>query len=1110
MAPKHKSSDVGNSDRPKRSRKVLPLSEKVKVLDLIRKEKKSYAEVAKIYSKNESSIREIVKKEKEIRASFAVSPPTAKVTATVRDKRLVKMEQALHLWVEDMNRKRVPIDSNVLRQKALSLYDDFSKGSPKTSDTKPFTASKGWLHRFRSRFSHHHKKKKGTMAQVATSTLPVEEEESPESRMVVTFLMSALESMCKELAKSKAEVACIAVYETDVFVVGTERGCAFVNARTDFQKDFAKYCVAEGLRERKPPCPANGLQVPSGETEILRKAVEDYFCCCYGKALGTTAMVPIPYEQMLRDQAAVVVQGLPEGVAFQHPENYDLATLKWILENKAGISFIINRPFLVPESQLGGPATGTDAERSVVSPSESCGPINVKTEPMEDSGISLKAAAVSVKKESEDPNYYEYNMQESHHSSTSNEVIEMELPVEDSSRLVLSETSEDPEAEVKIEGNTNSPSITNSASGVEELNIVQVTVPDNEKERLSSIEKIKQLREQVNDLFSRKFGEAIGVDFPVKVPYRKITFNPGCVVVDGMPPGVVFKAPGYLEISSMRRILDAAEFIKFTVIRPLPGLELSNVGKRKIDQEGRVFQEKWERAYFFVEVQNIPTCLICKQSMSVSKEYNLRRHYQTNHSKHYDQYTEKMRDEKLHELKKGLRKYLLGSSEIECPEQKQVFANSNPPENAAMQPVEDVAGNLWEKLREKIRSFVAYSIAIDEITDINNTTQLAIFIRGVDENFDVSEELLDTVPMTGTKSGNEIFLRVEKSLKKFNIDWSKLVSVASTGTPAMVDASNGLVTKLKSRVAMFCKGSELKSVCCIIHPESLCAQKLKMAHVMDVVVNSVNWICSRGLNHSEFTTLLYELDSQYGSLLYYTEIKWLSRGLVLKRFFESLEEIDCFMSSRGKPLPQLSSKDWVRDLAFLVDMTMHLNTLNISLQGHSQIVTQMYDQIRAFLAKLCLWETHLARNNLAHFPTLKSVSKNESDGLNYIPKIVELKTEFQKRLSDFKLYESELTLFSSPFSVKIDSVHEDLQMEVIDLQCNTVLKTKYDKVGIPEFYKYLWSSYPKYRNHCAKILSMFGSTYICEQLFSIMKLSKTKYCSQLKDSQWDSVLHITT
>uniref|UniRef100_A0A5F9D7Y9 Uncharacterized protein n=1 Tax=Oryctolagus cuniculus TaxID=9986 RepID=A0A5F9D7Y9_RABIT len=79
------------------------------------------------------------------------------------------------------------------------------------------------------------------MAQVAMTTLPMEHKSS-ESRMVVTFLMSALESMCKELAKSKAEVACIAMYETDVFVVGTERGSAFVNARKDLQEDFAQYC----------------------------------------------------------------------------------------------------------------------------------------------------------------------------------------------------------------------------------------------------------------------------------------------------------------------------------------------------------------------------------------------------------------------------------------------------------------------------------------------------------------------------------------------------------------------------------------------------------------------------------------------------------------------------------------------------------------------------------------------------------------------------------------------------------------------------------------------------------------------------------------------------
>ena len=176
MAPKRKSTDAGNLDMPKRSRKVHPLSEKVKILDLIRKEKKSYAEVAKIYSKNESSIREIVKKEKEIRASFAVAPQTAKVTATVRDKCLVKMEKALSLWVEDMNRKCVPVDSTVLRQKALSLYEDFSKGSSERSDTKPFTASKGWLHRFRNRFGLRNVKTAEAVPAVgeAAATFPAE------------------------------------------------------------------------------------------------------------------------------------------------------------------------------------------------------------------------------------------------------------------------------------------------------------------------------------------------------------------------------------------------------------------------------------------------------------------------------------------------------------------------------------------------------------------------------------------------------------------------------------------------------------------------------------------------------------------------------------------------------------------------------------------------------------------------------------------------------------------------------------------------------------------------------------------------------------------------
>lgn len=54
--------ETGNSAKPKRSYEVLPLSEKIKILDLILKEKKkSYAEVARMYSKDDSSVCEVVK-----------------------------------------------------------------------------------------------------------------------------------------------------------------------------------------------------------------------------------------------------------------------------------------------------------------------------------------------------------------------------------------------------------------------------------------------------------------------------------------------------------------------------------------------------------------------------------------------------------------------------------------------------------------------------------------------------------------------------------------------------------------------------------------------------------------------------------------------------------------------------------------------------------------------------------------------------------------------------------------------------------------------------------------------------------------------------------------
>ena len=64
MAPKHKSSDAGNSDLPERSCKVLLVCENVQVLNSIRKEENCMLSLLKSTVRMEFSLCEIVKKEK--------------------------------------------------------------------------------------------------------------------------------------------------------------------------------------------------------------------------------------------------------------------------------------------------------------------------------------------------------------------------------------------------------------------------------------------------------------------------------------------------------------------------------------------------------------------------------------------------------------------------------------------------------------------------------------------------------------------------------------------------------------------------------------------------------------------------------------------------------------------------------------------------------------------------------------------------------------------------------------------------------------------------------------------------------------------------------------
>ena len=92
---------------------------------------------------------------------------------------------------------------------------------------------------------------------------------------------------------------------------------------------------------------------------------------------------------------------------------------------------------------------------------------------------------------------------------------------------------------------------------------------------------------------------------------------------------------------------------------------------------------------------------------------------------------------------------------------------------------------------------------------------------------------------------------------------------------------------------------------------------------------------------------------------------------------------------------------------------------------------------------------------MIHFSTLQSLGKVEPKCLKeYADLLSTLIQEFDIRFTEFKALQPQFQLFSTPFAVQIDDVTEELQMELAELQSDTILKQKHADVGIPKFYSF--------------------------------------------------------
>jgi hypothetical protein len=86
---------------------------------------------------------------------------------------------------------------------------------------------------------------------------------------------------------------------------------------------------------------------------------------------------------------------------------------------------------------------------------------------------------------------------------------------------------------------------------------------------------------------------------------------------------------------------------------------------------------------------------------------------------------------------------------------------------------DEITASIEESSMNTSRTFQTYSLAPDESMDSGGTAQF-VFIRGIDCDFNVTEEMAALQSMKDTASGTDLMEELEKAMVKLGLGYSVL------------------------------------------------------------------------------------------------------------------------------------------------------------------------------------------------------------------------------------------------------------------------------------------------------------------------------------------------
>uniref|UniRef100_A0A3Q3EJT1 SPIN-DOC-like zinc-finger domain-containing protein n=1 Tax=Labrus bergylta TaxID=56723 RepID=A0A3Q3EJT1_9LABR len=444
---------------------------------------------------------------------------------------------------------------------------------------------------------------------------------------------------------------------------------------------------------------------------------------------------------------------------------------------------------------------------------------------------------------------------------------------------------------------------------------------------------------------------------------------------------------------------------------------------------GQKFPPRWETDYLFTEFKGKPLCLVCLETKSAMKDFNLSRHYNTTHKDKYDKYNGAARVAIVADLR--------GKIHI-----SRVFYQSHDYTGVISQAlvrwqnserIFDIQNHVEVKLKEVMHDCKYFSLALDESMDVTDVSQLLIYARAIDSSFEVHEELLKLVAFVVSEYGG----------------FDKLSAVVTDGAPSMQGKHTGFAGS-SNRVALtvqYCTASYIRWVTLLL------------------AINRM-WVFfpCHGFSYQG-----YQSHSRREQ-----RCVW--------GFTDAHREVFCdsIRCDTSAYCSKLRDTEFLFDMAFLADITSHLNHLNMQLQGRSQTPSDLYAHVNAFQSKLTLFKEDFSsdRPNLAHLRSVEQMCKD----------IEKLQQQFKNRFQDFYTMKPRIVLFTDPLSAAVSAQPPELQLQLCELQSDPFFQAKRQERGIS-----FWRLLPESRFPLLRDFALSTSN------FSNMKHIKSKERNRLTD-----------